>query len=54
MNRDDMEVKLGLWLYDRGFLGLIRLASEFYFGDAEKVGKKLYKEMFVKGRKDEA
>ena len=41
-----IEVKLALWLYDRGFLGLIGLAFCHLFGDAEKKGEKLYQEIF--------
>ena len=44
--KEHIEIKLALWLYDRGFLGLIRLSFEFLFGDGEEIGKKLYKEIF--------
>ncbi len=45
--KETAEVKLGLWLYDRGFLGLIRLSFDFWFRDGAKVGKKIYKEIFA-------
>jgi len=41
------EVRLGLWLYKRGFLGLIILAFDFLLNNGEKVGKKIYKEVFA-------
>ena len=46
MNKDYVETKLGLWLYQRGVLGLIRLAFELWFGSGVELGKKLYKEIF--------
>jgi len=45
--RETAEVRLGLWLYDRGFLGIVRLAFDFFFNDVEKVSGKIYKEIFT-------
>jgi len=45
--RETAEVRLGLWLYNRGFIGLITLAFDFLFNKAEKVSEKIYKEVFA-------
>lgn len=46
--KEQIEFKLALWLYYRGFLGLVGLAFAHLFGDAEEIGKKIYKEIFKK------
>lgn len=45
--RETAEVKLGLWMYNRGFIGLIILAFNFLFSDEKKVSNKIYEEIFA-------
>ena len=51
--RETAQVKLGLWMYNRGFIGLIILAFDFFFNDVEKVSNKIYEEIFAKRGKYE-
>lgn len=46
--RETAQIKLGLWMYNRGFIGLIILAFDFLFNDGEKVSNKIYEEIFAK------
>lgn len=48
INRENIETLLGIWLYNRGFLGLIILAFDFSLNKSEKVYKKIYLEIFSK------
>ncbi len=46
LTKDYIETRIGLWLYDRGFLGLIRLAFKFMWCGKYKVREQIYKEIF--------
>lgn len=46
LRKKETETKIGLWFFNRGFIGIFCLAFEFFFGNEEKLSKKVYKEIF--------
>ena len=53
INEDETEDKISIWLYNRGVIGIIRLAFDLSFNNISKVGKKVYKEIFAYEVKNE-